>query len=202
MTDQLKVPDDVAVIIAEKKLAMEMEQKDKEVKEKAEHTARIDHGRKLLREQINKLLMDVPVWLRQYDVTEFEWDDDDLKRVGDGYSNLKDIVLVFHIPGLAPIQFDSQSNKWRAAHAYEEWNEHWSTPTIKFNNSSYWRSNLEYVLIEAEQEMQNYDEIQAQYEEHKRQAELRAMEETLREQEVEERREEEDQGIPAGLLGQ
>jgi hypothetical protein len=186
MTDQLKVPDDVAGIIAEKRLAMEMERKDKEVKERAERTAKIEQGKKFLREKIELTLMAVPAWLRQYDVTEFNWDERDLELTDRA---LKNIVLVFHIPGLAPIQFNSESNNWRAAQAYEEWNGDWSTPTIKFNNSSYWRTDLEYTLIEAEQEMQNYDELQARYEMRKMEAQISAAEDSQREQESEHKQE-------------
>jgi len=164
MNEDLKVPTEIAEIIEQKKLAMQAKQEKDEGIKAEKRKALIETGREKLRLVIIETKSSVPEWLWKYDVTEITFGDDDLERIGDGYNKLDYIWLQFHIPGLAPIEF--RTGDWRSARAYMSWREYGTDlPELGFNNSSYWRSDLEYTLIEAEQELQSFAQLQKEYQE-------------------------------------
>jgi len=92
--------------------------------------------------------------------------------------------LFFDIPGLAQIAFDPQKDQWRAQSAnwFPTWN---SEPHLEFTNSSYWRSTIEVVLIEAQHALEEYQEYLAQYAEQKEER-ARQAEEYARKQQANE----------------
>jgi len=164
MNDQMKVPTEISAIIEQKRLAMQAKQEKDEGIKAEKRKAFIETGREKLRLVIIETESSVPEWLWKYDVTEITFGDDDLERIGEGYNKLDSLLLQFHIPGLAPIGF--RTGDWRSAQAYTSWREYGpDLPKLDFNNSSYWRSDLEYTLIEAEQELQSFAQLQKEYQE-------------------------------------
>lgn len=164
MNDQLKVPESVAALIEDKKLAMQFEQEEEERNRLAKRNETIEAGRVKLRSKVAELLTGLPEWLRQYDVTEISFSDDDLVNVGDGYNKLDTLWLQFNIPGLAPIQYRSKSSDWRSASFFWDYYEYGpNKPDMGFTNGSYWRSDLEYTLVEAEYAMGEFNKRLEEY---------------------------------------
>jgi hypothetical protein len=186
MDTQLEVPEGIAVLISAKKRSMQDEQKQKELQQEQKRKEDIEVGRTVLRLRIAEALIAVPEWLRPYDVTESEWDDDNLERVGKGYIKLNGFILFFDIPGLAPIQYETKETNWRAAQAHSQWKEYGpEIPKLGFTNSCYWRSDLEYTLIEAEASFREFQKMQVEYEKRLEDDRRRQEEEMLHEQKVE-----------------
>jgi len=192
MNDQLKVlPDHVAILIEQKRLAMEAKQKQEELEKHEERDAFIQSGRELLRASITESLKAVPEWLHEYDVTESTWNDDSLESIGQRPKTMSDLDLIFHIPGLAPIKFrfDLDQCKWCSAQSYTNWREYGpELPKLGFNNNSYFRSDLEFILIEAEQELESFVLAQQEYQEKIAQVQFHEEQEAKRQEEIDARR--------------
>ena len=187
MNDQMKVPEDIAAIIEQKRLAMQAKQEKDEGIKAEKRKAFIETGREKLRLVIIETESSVPEWLWKYDVTQITFGDDDLERIGEGYNKLDSLWLEFHIPGLAPIEF--RKGDWRSAQASTSWREYGpDLPKLEFNNSSYWRSDLEYTLIEAEQELQSFAQLQKEYQEKMAGEQRYAEQSTRREEEAKSKR--------------
>ena len=165
MNEEVKVPTQIAAIIEKNKLAMKAKQEENERIELEKRNRLITVGRAQLRLVIAETLKLVPEWLQKYDATASTFDENDLVRIGEGYNKLDLLWMKFDIPGLAPIQFNGTDN-WRAASAYVSWREYGDgIPKLEFNNSSYWQSDLEHALIDADQELERFAEMQKQYQE-------------------------------------
>lgn len=150
MNDQMKVPEFVAELIENKKLNMQIEREEEESNRLTKRNELIEAGRVKLRAKVAELLTGLPEWLHQYDATETSFSGDDLVNVGDGYNKLDTLWMQFNIPGLAPIQYRSKTADWRSAQTYFDYREYGpSVPELGFTNGSYWRTDLEYTLVEA-----------------------------------------------------
>lgn len=163
MEEQTKVPAEIAAIIELKRLSMQAKQEEDERQSREARATTILAGRTKLRELITETLEPVPEWLHQYDATEAEWSDDDLVNLNHGYHGNK-LTLVFRIPGLAPIQFEP--NRWRSAGVYFKHNYEYGDsdkPTLAFTNGSYWRTDLEFTLGEAEMNFNEFSAKMAEY---------------------------------------
>lgn len=196
MNEETKVPAEVAAIIEQKKIAMQAKDEEDKRKEREAREFAMREGLTKLRELIAEALKSVPEWLHPYDVTELEWDDDALISLHNGYKP-NDLWLVFRIPGLAKIQFKREErgenfvNEWRSQQAYiqrRDYGYEYDSPTLGFSGSSYWRMDLEYTLIEAEQQFKDFENKQAEYQKKTEAEHLRAEQESRREVEADNRR--------------
>ena len=174
MEETTKVPAEIAAIIEQKKMVMQAKQKEEERTRLEKRNQMIEAGRSAFRSKVAETLKAVPDWLHQYDVTEIECTEDDLERVGEGYNKLDSLWLEFHIPGLAPIQFQREKirgaenfvNQWRSANVYFEHHYDYGysdKPTLAFTNSSSWRTDLEFVFGEAEMNFSEFASKMAEY---------------------------------------
>ena len=184
------IPANVTSIIENKKLAMRAAQEKKQKQEQSDREAKIALGREALRQKITETLEFVPEWLRQYNVTESTWGDDTLFNIGNGSLN-KNMNLFFSIPELAWIQFrwDGEEADWRSQTARTSFREYGpEVPKLDFNNGSYWSTDLEFILMEAEQEFQKFSIMEREYQDGVAAIRLRLEEEAQREAKAEERR--------------
>jgi hypothetical protein len=144
------IPADVLLRIQQKKLAREAEQRlEKESQEAArqEHKAQ---GKAMVDEYIASALQDVPEWIWTYlDMTDHELD---YVRFANKWDRLTSIDLYFSIPGLSEIAYNTEKKQWRATEA--RWREYEDDdPWLSYGNA-YWRSDLDYVLLVAKEQME------------------------------------------------
>ena len=164
-----QIPENVAILISTKKQIIKDEKTQRDENERIKRQTFIDEGRKLLQLRIKEILWNLPEWIRPYETTEKEYEDDHLERIGEGYLKLETMNLAFKIPGLASIQFCSKDSSWRSAQAHGlQWDDN-REPDISFGNNCYWRSDLEYVLVEAEDAQKSFVEYQKSYEDRQEQ---------------------------------
>jgi hypothetical protein len=166
-----QVPFNVSEIIAHKRQAMLEEQMQKEEAEKRERKDFEMQGQIKFNEYLKASLLNTPEWIHTYIDPTFS--DLDFERIGRGYEHAER-ALFFSIPGLAEIAFNPKTNQWRAQDA--NWASSWDEkPQLQFTNASYWRSDIELVLTEAQTAQKEYDAYLLQYaerqEERARQAE-------------------------------
>lgn len=156
MDKTTKVPDEIYERIQTKKAEISKEQEVEKHSRAEKRIADVKHGREILLARIDELLEEgqIPKWLSDYEATELEFDDGDLERIGQGYNNLSDIKLYFTIPGLAQIQLKAKEWNWRSATARIRYDT--NEPELSFGKDSYWRSDFEYTLVEAEEQMKQY----------------------------------------------
>lgn len=182
MNEELKVPTEIAAIIEQKRQAMQAKQEEEERIALEKRNALITVGRTQLRLIIAERLKLVPEWLQKYDATESTFDDDNLVKIGEGYKKFDVLWMQFHIPGLAPIQFNGIDN-WRSAEAYMKRREYGpNVPGLEFTNGCYWRSDLEFTLSEAQDKLKRFAEMQNEYQE-KNASELGYAEQSARREE-------------------
>lgn len=182
MNAQLPIPSDIALLIEKKQAAMLEEKQQKEQADRREQDELETKGQIIFNEQLKASILKVPEWLFKY----FDPMDTNPNylRIGRGWDRAENIDLIFSVPGLAMIAFEQQKNQWRSQTA--RWSVTWdSEPILDFNASSYWRSDLEYVLLEAQREMKEYQDFMSQYaaqqEECARRQEQRALEQQAQE---------------------
>lgn len=192
MNEEIKVPAEIAAIIEQKKQAMQAKHEEEERTKLENRNQMIEAGRAAFRSKVAEMLKAVPDWLHQYDVTEITCSEDDLERIGEGYNKLDSLWLEFHIPGLAPIQFEREktkgtenfSNLWRSAEMHFEHSYDYGysdKPTLTFTNGCYWRTDLEFTLSEAEVNFSEFSARMAEYDQKLKDAQIRAEQEEERE---------------------
>lgn len=160
MTDTMQVPANVAAIIAAKKMAMaeEAEEHKRQIAEaEAEAVAK---AKTLIFEKMREFEEKIPQWMLQYERTaEFinTRDSYDLVMIGRNQRTLRS--LFFGVPGLSTIEFNFEDDEWRSSSA--GWNgvKPETMPYFYFGRDAYWRSSLEYVLVMAEEEGQEYQRL-------------------------------------------
>ena len=196
MSAQNQIPSDIAAIIEQKRLALRAKFEAEKQQETAQRNSEIATGTEVVEKAIAEALKAVPEWLHPYDVTKTNFDANDLARIGSG-STLNSLHLEFHIPGLAPIQFRSQkvkgtenvSSQWRSAQSYLQYHEYGpNEPALGFTNSSYWLTDLEYILVEALDKLQDFEANQAEYNRDLEANRARAAQDLKREEEADARR--------------
>lgn len=196
MNEETKVPEFVADLIEKKRLTMEAKQEEAEREKLAKRNEMIEAGRAALRSSVAETLKVVPEWLHQYDATEISFTDDNLENIGHGYNKLDSLWLVFHIPGLAPIQFrnykargeETFTSEWRSAKTLWEHREYgYDQSELGFTNGSYWRFDLEFTLGEAQMELEAFEEKKAEYTTRTEEEKLRAERKIKREEEADAR---------------
>jgi len=148
MMDIRQIPTNVADLIVCKNRDMQNERLAKEQQAREEKKVYIDTGRRILREKIAKTLLSAPEWIREYDRTEIEFDDDYLERIGRGWDNLSDLLLRFSIPGLSLI-LHNIDGFWKCASVR---GDEEVDPYLDFGNTV-WHRDLEEVLVYAKSEM-------------------------------------------------
>lgn len=190
MKDQ--IPTEIAKIIQEKEQSLRAKHQAEEKQKLEKRNAFISQGRDMLELGIAATLLYVPKWLHPYDVTEKTFDDNDLRNIGER-NQLEIGELQFHIPGLAPIQFKLEkvketepiTLKWRSAQAYTDWREYGpAVPRLGFNNSSYWREDLEFVLVEAKKQLDEFEALTAEFKKQHEEESSRAEQQLKREEEA------------------
>ncbi len=155
------VPSEIASIIEQKRLALLEEQRQKEAEDiRAREEAELQ-GNIKFNEYLAEVILKVPEWIRPY--LDLTIDGPDYLRIAKGWDRLETIDLHFSIPGLAPIEFAPNINQWRCASALWNRNYEQSEPYLEFCNSSFWDSDLEFVLGEAQAQMNEYQESLKQY---------------------------------------
>jgi len=157
--DTQQIPEKVAGLIAWKELQIQNNLQAKERQAQVKKDADIETGRKILREKIAKALLSAPEWIREYDRTEREFDDNYLERIGRGWDSLSDLVLRFSIPGLPRILHNADA--WMCATAKCDDDE---SPNLDFT-SAHWDRDLEEVLVQAKSEMLKFDQMLIQHDE-------------------------------------
>ncbi len=160
MTDQLKVPDDIAVIIQQKSVELYEQQKRKEEAERRLQEESELRGKTKFDEHIAVALSMVPEWMRiYYDPTLYQ---PDYYRIDKGWDRVESMPLRFSIPGLALIQFDAKDSTWKCQDAYWDSNTYYD-PALDWSRGSDWSSDLEYILFRAQKEMAEYKKFLAEY---------------------------------------
>jgi hypothetical protein len=161
MTTEKQIPSEIEDIILEKKFAIEQEHHRKLEEDARAQAELILSGQLKFAEYFKQSLTKLPEWIRPYvNLTDHA---PDYERIGKGWDRVEGIDLYISIPGLATIIFDPQKGQYRSAVAHwhnASWEEE---PRIVFGNSSYWRNDLEYTLIEAQREFQEYQKDLAQF---------------------------------------
>lgn len=158
MEEQTKVPAEIASIIDQKRQAMQAERQRLEEEESRKVNAAIEKGIVIWQDYLNTVVEAVPVWLWPYK----ESDDIDFERMGHGWEKPASRSLCFDVPGLAPILFDAEKNRWKTPFAvWDQWED--SKPHFSYN--SQWFDDLQRVLLDAEETQQNLEELERQYSE-------------------------------------
>ena len=178
-----QIPAEIVEIIERKKIAMlEERRQDEELNQRKLEEA-TEQGKVIFNVWLENVILKTPEWIRPYLDQECEID---YVRIASGWDRPENMVLYFSVPGLAKITFNPKDNQWKCEtsgwhHDYDDADQ----PYLHFNNSSYWRNDVEYIVECAQQEMQKYEEYMAQYavqqEERVRMAAQRAKEEAERE---------------------
>lgn len=169
MNDKSVVPEFIASLIDQKRQALEEERRQKEEAEQREQEQQEAQGKAKYQEFLEESLLKVPEWIRTYVALS----DVNYVRIGKGWDRVENLDLFFSIPGLAAIAFDPQKANWRAMRA--NWSPSWDEePRLEFTNNSYWRSDLEYTLIEAHQAQEEYNQYLHQYAEQREERARRA----------------------------
>ena len=151
-----QIPPIIADIIENKRQMLEEEQYQKQQEEQHKIEQWQIDGKNKFDEFIAEALLLVPEWLRPY----VNVDDVDYERIGKGWQSVKSIDLYFSVPGLAMIVFDPEKKLFRVPHAHwhEEWDGSVEKPTWNFNGS-YNMSDPGEVLVEAQTQMQIYQDF-------------------------------------------
>lgn len=160
MTDIMQVPANVAAIIAAKKIAMAEEVEERHRKDAVAEAEAEAKAQMLIAEKMREFEENIPQWMLQYECTaEFlrERDAYDLVMIGKNQRTLKS--LFFKVPGLSTIEFNFEDDEWRSSSA--GWNDEdlETMPYFYFGRDSYWRSSFEFVLVMAEEEVQEYQRL-------------------------------------------
>lgn len=196
MNAQTTIPSNIAAIIEQKELALLAKHEAEQKQKQEERNAQIALGTEKLHKIIADTLNLVPEWLHPYDVTEKAFDEDDLARLGRG-SEPNTKQLDFIVPGLAPIQFqwvqvrgtENFVGQWRSAQAYNQWREYGpAVPRLEFTQNSYWRNDLEFILVEAKEEFEEFELNTTEFVKQRAEETLRTEEQQKREEEADARR--------------
>jgi hypothetical protein len=145
--DTQQIPTNVVDLIVRKNRELQNERLAKEQQVRSEKNAHIDTGRKILREKITKALSSAPEWIREYDRTEREFDDNYLECIGRGWDNLSDLLLRFSIPGLPLILHNVDAWMTASVKGDEE-----VDPYFDFDQTV-WHHDLDEALIYTKSEM-------------------------------------------------
>lgn len=161
MSTQNEIPSDIAMIIVLKKAAELEEQRQKEQAEKRKQEELEVQGKIQVNEFLQQAILKAPEWIRPYlDPTVCE---PNYSRIATRWDRVENLSLYFSIPGLAAIEFDPIKENWRTQHAH--WDNSWDVeePELVFSNSSFWRTDVEFVLTQAREEFEAYEEYWKRY---------------------------------------
>jgi hypothetical protein len=172
----VKIPSEILEVIAQKNEEIKEEQERVE-RERREEAARwLDMGHKRLLQDYSAALALAPAWIRPFSVTLRNWDEEELRKLGQciarNWGHSETDVMWFEIPGLATVQFGGEKRGWRTEQAYQshEWGK---PPAMRFED--YWRQDLPSTLVIAEKAARELMALQQEFEE--RQEERQALNE-------------------------
>ena len=161
MTNQTQIPSEIAAIIEQKTTALQEARKQKEETDQRAAEEQILQGKIKVNAWIAQSMAKVPEWIRRYVVLSMG-PELDYERIAHGWNRVEEIDLFFFIPGLADIQFDTMGDRWRSANAsYREYEDD-DEPILTFYNAP-WRSDCQFVLIEAQEAMREHEQNLEQY---------------------------------------
>lgn len=159
---EMTVPVEIAMLIALKKEAMLAEEAQKNADQERERATAIAGAKGILHAMIAERLLGVPDWLRPYDVTEKQWSEDDLENAGRCNSKFPQLKLYFDVPDLTQIAQNVKGD-WAAAYPVKEYRE---APEIGFFRDTHFRSDLGYVLVSAQENLEEFIKLNSEYQEY------------------------------------
>jgi hypothetical protein len=169
MNTNLSIPADILEIIETKKQQLRAEQAAKEEAAKREQDELVGRGNQLYLDCRAQGIEKLPEGVRDY-VESPNLEADDYVRFARGYK--VQTYLTISIPGLANILCDSEKQAYLSATAswagYSGYPE--NEPELNFRQSNDWRRELDYVLCQAEKQMQKHQENLVKWETAKEQA--------------------------------